>query len=433
MTAHLKGLAENLDFKGWNQLNSLNKTFNEKLLNNQDLILQLVQLLKSKLSEKVLPVPEGSELADAGYSYYLPIDLSRVKKRFTPSATGLDVADADALELSFTDSETGNQGLITFEFEKESNVFIKADRFSDENMAVLVGMPEKMNVKLSVAFAEYAEAGFQTLVEIGLLTNIENPKGNMIVDLHENSWNFIASLSTHLGDNLSVVLKQSVDYQNQLFNNEFSLKKRDAQLLDIGISGHGTSLVIFNNADSDLDVSESVETVEVVEPDGNLVIDNLLFRLLYGIVYGRSIDNLSVSLLDDLTLNGSISDCGKFLQLYLEARKARHQYADATIMDPITTQLNEVASFNLEQKSTNQQIEGIFLTTQFGVDYTPLPALRFEGEDGFTPINELIQEEDVEYAINILAHAASPLRGSLQTVSQLVRLVASLLTNTANQ
>jgi hypothetical protein len=135
----------------------------------------------------------------------------------------------------------------------------------------------------------------------------------------------------------------------------------------------------------------------------------------------------SLTLNDDLTTSISISDCSKAIQLHREMAHARRNYADQATIDGYTQQLNELMSARMTCKGVNQVIPMRLQTEKFGVDYMAIPSLNFADEKGYVPITELLDKESVEYAINIVDHAAEPMAGAIVTVRQLMQFVQTFL------
>jgi hypothetical protein len=138
-------------------------------------------------------------------------------------------------------------------------------------------------------------------------------------------------------------------------------------------------------------------------------------------------ENAIFTLNEDLTTTLSISDFGKVMQLQKEMAHARRNYADQATIEEYTKQLNELVSAKLTCKGVNQVIPMKLQTEKFGVDYWAMPAFNFADEKGYVPITELLDKESVEYAINIVDHAAEPMAGSIITVRQLMQFVQNFL------
>ena len=84
-------------------------------------------------------------------------------------------------------------------------------------------------------------------------------------------------------------------------------------------------------------------------------------------------------------------------------------------------------SAKLTCKGVNQVIPMKLQTEKFGVDYWAMPAFNFADEQGYVPFTQLLDKESVEYAINIVDHAAEPMAGAIVTVRQLLQFVQTFM------
>lgn len=135
----------------------------------------------------------------------------------------------------------------------------------------------------------------------------------------------------------------------------------------------------------------------------------------------------SVTLNDDLTASLYISDCGKLMKLQREMAHARRHYADEATIEGYTKQLNELLNAKATCEGVNMVIPMQLKTEKLGVDYYAMPAFNFGDEDGFVPYPELLDKECIDYAINIVDHAAEPMAGTIVTVRQLIQFVRTFI------
>jgi len=149
-------------------------------------------------------------------------------------------------------------------------------------------------------------------------------------------------------------------------------------------------------------------------------------EVLGAIVEGNSIDNMALTLNDDLTTTLKITDCAKALQLAAASATARRNYADESTIDQYTQQLNQIITGQLTCKGVNQTIPMQLQTVKFGVDYWAMPALKFADEEGYVPLKQLVEPETMEYAINIVDHAADPTMQGMIVVRQLMQYMQTL-------
>ena len=129
---------------------------------------------------------------------------------------------------------------------------------------------------------------------------------------------------------------------------------------------------------------------------------------------------------DDLTTTLQITDCQQALQLALASADARRSYADEATIDQYTQQLNQIVTGELTCKGVNQTIPMQMQTVKFGVDYVSMPALKFDEKQGYVPFKQLVEPETMEYAINVLDHAAKPSMHALIVVRQLTQYLQTL-------
>ena len=141
---------------------------------------------------------------------------------------------------------------------------------------------------------------------------------------------------------------------------------------------------------------------------------------------GNSIDNLQITLLDDLTTTIKVTDCQKALVLQSEMAKARRSYADQQTIEGYVSQLNELISGSMTCAHQNMEIPMRLATTKIGVDWWATPALNFADENGYVSLYDMLDKESVEYGINIIDHAAAPMQQSVVTVRQLMQALQKL-------
>lgn len=141
---------------------------------------------------------------------------------------------------------------------------------------------------------------------------------------------------------------------------------------------------------------------------------------------GNSIDNLQITLLDDLTTTLKISDCAKVIQLQNQMASARRNYADEATIEQYTQQLNQLVSGSMTCQGLSQTIPMKLQTIKFGIDYWAMPALNFADENGYVALTDMLDKESIEYMVNIADHAAEPMQQSIVTVRQLMQALQKM-------
>lgn len=142
---------------------------------------------------------------------------------------------------------------------------------------------------------------------------------------------------------------------------------------------------------------------------------------------GASLDNYEVTLLGDLTISASISNIYMAIQTNKALKEARRNGADEATISQYVEQLNQFIKLGLKAKKLNAELPAKLVTTKVGVDYTPLPAVSFDGKE-FTPITELIDVRSTGYIINIADHCVQPLSTAVTSLGVITGNLIKLFT-----
>ena len=393
---NLKYLAENLNFYSWEVANEINQGFNTTVLNNPEFEKAIIPLFTQKIREGIQPVEEGSELSEMGYKQYATIDLTKFNYRFTmkEDGSGFDVEEADDFEMIINGVITKHK--LTLQASGDSYKQL-AKRLGNEELAVVILVPSDFAFTLAGYddgdWIEGFKGAFKNSVQISGESEYMNPKTDAI--------NITGILTTNFPGNKEKNYATDATELNFTIEgnppaNESSMKFSFGQYTD-----KQTDFSQFTTSKSILDVLVAVTT-------------------------GGSLEG-SLTLNDDLTSEISISDCGKAMQLQHEMAHARRNYADQATIEEYTKQLNELMSAKMTCKGVNQVIPMKLQTEKFGVDYWAMPAFNFADEKGYVSIIDLLDKESVEYAINIVDHAAEPMAGAIVTVRQLLQFVQNFI------
>lgn len=111
---------------------------------------------------------------------------------------------------------------------------------------------------------------------------------------------------------------------------------------------------------------------------------------------GKKVEELSVTLEDDLVISGSIDDVAKSLLALGHIRKLYGSQPGFEAIDAYTQELNKYVHFTVYQKSSDITAQGSLLTIQKGSkgEYQPALALTFKGETKAQTMYENMSEED---------------------------------------
>lgn len=151
-----------------------------------------------------------------------------------------------------------------------------------------------------------------------------------------------------------------------------------------------------------------------------------ILSVITAVMAGKSIDELTLTLLDDLTTTVKFADCQKVMLLQTEMADARRSYADRETIDGYTQQLNGLVSATITCKGVNLEIPMRLVTAKFGVDWWAMPSFNFADENGYVAFTELLDAQSVQYGINIIDHAAEPMQQSVIVVRQLAQALLKM-------
>ncbi len=417
---NLKDIAENLNFTSWELANNVNQEFNTTVLNNPQFEKAILPLFIQKIRESVKDVEEGSELAELGYKQYATIDLTEFNYRFTmkDDNSGFDVEEADDFEMIINGFNPRNQqwenGLYKLMLKASGDTYKQlAKRLGNEELAVVVLVPSdfefSMASRIPGSWVERYKGVFTNAFQMSGESEFVNPEtdGLNITGKLETAFSESPS-KMHPADATELYFSfgqdPAADKGGMLFSFVHNNKKRiELNTVVTGPEGKEilTGLSAFSTSGSILDV-------------------------LVAMMSGNNIES-TITLNDDLTTSLTVDDCAKAMQLQKEMAHARRNYADQATIEEYTKQLNELVSAKLTCKGVNQVIPMKLQTEKFGVDYWAMPAFNFADEKGYVPFTELLDKESVEYAINIVDHAAEPMAGSIITVRQLLQFVQTFI------
>ncbi len=414
---NLKDIAENLNFTSWDFTNNINQEFNTTVLNNPEFEKAIIPLFTQKIRESVKPVEEGSELAAMGYKQYATIDLTKFNYRFTmkEDGSGFDVEEADDFEMIINGFNPTTQqvekGVRKLTLKASGDTYKQlAKRLGNEELAVVILVPSGFSFSIASMVPGKWTEGFK-----GVFTNVFELSGESeFVNPETNGLNITGVLTTGVpgspdGQRAADATNLAFELANDPVANESSMKfsfvHNDKSMIEVDATGKYT--------DKEIDFSQLTTSGRILD---------VLVALMSG---GKLEGNLTLN--DDLTTTLTVNDCGKVMQLQKEMAHARRNYADRATIEGYTQQLNELVSAKMACKGVNQVIPMKLQTEKFGVDYWAMPAFNFADEKGYVPFPQLLDKESVEYAINIVDHAAEPMAGAIVTVRQLLQFVQTFI------
>ena len=410
---NLKDLAENLNFSLWETANNINQEFNTAVLNNPEFEKAIIPLFIQKVRETAKLVEEGSELAAMGYKQVATLDLTKFNYRFTmkEDGSGFDVEEADDFEMIINGfnprTQEQEKGVRKLTLKASGDTYKQlARRLGNEELAVVILVPSDFEFSIASmvpgSWKDAFKGAFKNNVTMSGESEFMNPKTDAI--------------------GITGVLTSGIE---EIPGGKFPA---DATSLTFAISHNpavnesGMNFSFVHNGKNMMELDCTAEYPERESGVTQFTTSKSILDVLVAMISGSNFEG-SLTLNDDLTTSISISDCAKAIQLQREMAHARRNYADQATIEGYTQQLNELLTARMTCKGVNQVIPMKMQTEKFGVDYWSMPALNFADEQGYVPFTQLLDKESVEYAINIVDHAAEPMAGAIVTVRQLLQFV----------
>ena len=384
----LKMLAENMNLAPWQAANLVNRNFNSNLLDKTDFKDLFLQNLQQALKPTLQPANE--QLQAHGFKYQGTIDLITVLEWFTQQSEDPIVNFTTAGELTP----------------------VLASYLSSDTLAVIMQVPRQLlfSINSNAIRGETAEL-FNGILQLSFTANslIANP----LIDTWTIKGKVESSVPTSKDKDDAATLNFTVAQDGA--NKKSTLK--------MAFEHNGkTMLEIDANNTQENGIANIPEFPE----------DTSLLELIYSFASGKKIDNMKLTLLSDMTITLSISDCAAAVSIWQEAKTARRGYAPVTTIDIFTEQLNQLITASVSCKKINQQLPVKLVTARIGADHLAMPALKFADEDYYAPITELLDMNTMGYAINIVDHCLDPAQETVITIRQFMQLMKTLL-NTEKQ
>ena len=145
---------------------------------------------------------------------------------------------------------------------------------------------------------------------------------------------------------------------------------------------------------------------------------------------GKSVEELELTLEDDLVISGSVDDVAKSLLALGNIRQLYGTQPGFEAVDAYTQELNKNVHFTVYQKSTDITAQGTLLTIQKGSknEYQPGLALTFKGETEAQSMYGNMSEEDLDNYNKIVGNFNELLKECtvlVETFSGKIKTIAS--------
>ena len=400
---NLKTVAENLNFSTWNSINYFNMYINQYVILNDNFDKTISRIFGEEIQKSLRPLtPEEAE--KYGKKYVAYVNLADFDYIFTATQTGFDVTPnpEDGMIVELTNPYAPEQSVRISIVGSGEEYGLRDMRLSNDSVGVAVRIPAHYDFTFSTKQGDAWVAAMTVCTELTVNKgqyddpNLPAEAADILLD----AWNLKGTIKTSIpGDATEVTFNVGQDPTKKLA---------------------GLTLDYAHNGQKMIGVTAEMSNTNGLTDLSKLTSSNSIMDIMQAVLLGNSLDNLQITLLDDLTTTVKVSDCQKALVLQSEMAKARRSYADQATIEGYVSQLNELVSGSMVCKGLDQQIPMRLATTKIGVDWWACPALNFADEKGYVPLTEMLDKESLEYGINIIDHAAEPMQQSIVVVRQLV-------------
>ena len=331
-----------------------------------------MRVLLSAVSERkallsISPVQAGSELAKMGYLLYITADNSGFGVRVVFDGKGnCSVQPADNTEFIFPANIEGIGTTLFKLIIKDGDDYYQS--VSDANI---------QNMKRLACVNRFPRSVTMTLT--GFINDKE-------VTLSES----VISLELPPIKNSSYV---SFDAKS------FSITGKQSNYLDTGNESTLDFSLNMNRGKMTLGYGYTFEGVSVVncEAQMRLVQQNgFISQMLKNAFDIGNLKSVSIRILDDLTLSGTITDGAAFAQGFTTAIKNRQQVSSPDVLAGIAESLNQSCRLKLSCEQMTKPETVKFCVTQKDKMYMIEPALKDLNSSDFIPISQIVDVQTME-------------------------------------
>ena len=420
--ANLKSVAENLNFTTINSFNYMNTYLNEYVLLNDEFDKTISRAFAEKIQASLKPFerPEGVDPADfpdymqKDFKYVAFVDLTDCNYTFTATMTGFNMAENadEGMVVEIPVYGTSETEGVKFAIKGTGDTYgFASPRFSNDSVLVVIKIPAKYDLSFSVKadgkWTEYLYGTVKNTAEN--LDGVTAPDGDTPFIPSADAWNAALDLHSNI---------PGIDATDIYFaiGQDPSTKKA------------GLKLDYTHNAQKVLNVTATMNNTNGKTDYSKFTSTNSVADVFTAIMAGNSIEDMTLTLLGCLTTNVKVSDCEKVVTLQNEMAEARRNYADQKTIENYVSQLNKLVTSTMSDKTLGQEIPMKLTTTQIGIDYWAVPALKFADETDYVPLTEVLDQKSVEYGLNIVDHAVDPAKDAVIVARQLMQAVQKLQT-----
>ena len=400
----LKTVAGNLNFSTWNSVNYFNRYINQYLLLNDDFDKTINRTFGQEIQKSFAPQP--ADVAErTGKKYEATVNLADFDYIFTPTQTGFDVTPnpEDGMIVEFTNPLQPEQS-VRIGIKGSGEEFRLDTRLSNDSVSIYVKIPAHYDFTFSTKQNGVWTPSIVADADLTIVIGSDKPEDLPAdaADFRKDAWNLKGTIKTSIpGDATEMAFNIGQDPTKKLA---------------------GLTLDYTHNGVKTIGLTAEMSNLNGLTDLSQLTTSNSIMDIMQAIMLGNSLDNLQITLLDDLTTTLKVSDCQKVMALQSAMASARRNYADQQTIEGYVSQLNKYISGSMTcAHQKNNVVPMRLATVKIGVDWWAAPALDFSDGYGYVPLTDMLDKESMEYALNIIDHAAEPMQQSIIVARQLVQ------------
>lgn len=150
---------------------------------------------------------------------------------------------------------------------------------------------------------------------------------------------------------------------------------------------------------------------------------------------GKSVDNISITMNDNMVVKGKVDDVAKSLLALGNVRKLYGSKPGKEAIDKYTQELNKNVHFTISQKNTGITADATLITAQKNLtngEYQPVVALKFKGETEALAMFERMTDKDKENykkMFDNLSPLVQEISGMIETAKGKVQKIGKAIKN----
>lgn len=397
-----------------------------------------------KVQERLKQVDANSELAMYGFLDYVEVDPKDFDGRFTFNEDGSFVkTDANQLEIVFPVRFEGQEPVMLETVIKGTGNTVKMalpylPKIRERKRAMVLTLPEQFDITIGMPG--------MTLFNGQLKMAFEKKSQSQYVSLLTDKWTISGNLNAHIkgfaelgfaDDENTISFSNSFDGATGQIVRSFGFKKNGLDIIErtakvtlpqlpTTIQTLMSMLPFIMSIPAETSIADLAKTT-ILSLVGSGQAKQMVDSFLFGLLQDGAIDEATVTLFGDLSLTAKVKNLAAVIQTQQEMAAYRRSGADEKTIQQYVDQLNSNIELSGACKSLQQELPMKLITTQVGVDFWAMPAVKFADESTYRPLTELLDIKSLSYLLNIADHAVEPLSATVTSFGSIISSLANLI------